>query len=99
MVAPALPQIQQDLGINDNVIGQMVLSIFILAYAFGPLLFGPLSEIYGRIPVLQLANLFFLIFNLVCGFAQTGPQMLVFRLLAGLGGSAPLSMLNPLEKL
>jgi MFS family permease len=42
--------------------------------------------------VLQLANLFFLIFNLVCGFAKTPAQMLVFRFLSGLGGSAPLAI-------
>lgn len=93
MVAPTLPQMKADLNVDSDVLSQMMLSIFILAYAFGPLLFGPLSEVYGRIPVLQLANLFFLIFNLVCGFAQSGTQMLVFRLLAGLGGSAPLSTL------
>lgn len=92
MVAPALPQIAQDLGIHNEVESQMTLSIFLLAYAFGPLFLGPLSELYGRVPVLQLANLVFLVFNLVCGFAQTGPQMLVFRFLAGLGGSAPLAI-------
>lgn len=49
----------------------------VLAYAFGPLFLGPLSELYGRVPVLQLANLIFLVFNLACGFAQTGTQMIV----------------------
>lgn len=80
-----------DLSVSNAVLSQMMLSIFILAYAIGPLFLGPLSEVYGRVPVLQLANLFFLIFNLVCGFSQTEAQMLVFRFLAGLGGSAPLS--------
>ena len=92
MVAPALTDMSRDLGVSNTVESQMMLSIFILAYAFGPLLLGPLSEVYGRVPVLQLANLFFLVFNLVCGFAQTSAQMLVFRFLAGLGGSAPLSI-------
>ena len=92
MVAPALPQMAEDLNIHNTVLKQMMLSIFILAYAIGPMFLGPLSEIYGRVPVLQLGNLFFLIFNLVCGFAQTGAQMLVFRFFAGLGGSAPLAI-------
>lgn len=91
MVAPALPQMATGLFISNAILSQMMLSIFILAYAIGPLFLGPLSEVYGRVPVLQLANLFFLIFNLVCGFARTEAQMLVFRFLAGLGGSAPLS--------
>ncbi|EMC91832.1 hypothetical protein BAUCODRAFT_152196 [Baudoinia panamericana UAMH 10762] len=92
MVAPALPNMAADLGITNQVLSQMMLSIFVLAYAIGPLFLGPLSEVYGRVPVLQLGNIFFLIFNLVCGFAQTGAQMLVFRFLAGIGGSAPLAI-------
>ncbi|KAK0944155.1 hypothetical protein LTR29_004287 [Friedmanniomyces endolithicus] len=92
MVAPALPRMDADLGITEQVTSQMLLSIFILAYAIGPLVLGPLSEVYGRVIVLQLANLFFLVFNLACGFATTAPQMLVFRFLAGLGGSAPLAI-------
>lgn len=92
MVAPALPQMNQDLGVHNQTISAMMLSIFLLAYAVGPLFLGPLSEVYGRVPVLQLANLVFLIFNLVCGFAQNAAQMLVFRFLAGIGGSAPLAI-------
>jgi len=37
-----------DLGITEQVTSQMLLSIFILAYAIGPLVLGPLSEVYGR---------------------------------------------------
>lgn len=92
MVAPALPDMDRDLGIHNEVLSQMILSIFILAYGVGPLILGPLSEVYGRVIVLQLANGFFLVFNLVCGFAQNGSQMLAFRFLAGLGGSAPLAI-------
>ena len=53
---------------------------------------GPLSEIYGRVPVLQFANLWFLITNTVCGFTQSSGQIIAFRFLAGLGGSAPLAV-------
>ena len=70
----------------------MTLSIFVLAYAIGPLFLGPLSELYGRVYILQLANLFYLAFNLGCGFAQTEGQMIAFRFLSGLGGSAPLAI-------
>jgi len=92
MVAPALPAMDADLGINNEVTSQMILSIFILAYAIGPLFLGPLSEVYGRVPVLQLANLFFLVFNLACGFARNSGEMLAFRFLSGIGGSAPLAI-------
>lgn len=70
----------------------MTLSIFVLAYAIGPLFLGPLSEIYGRVKVLQIANLFYLAWNLGCGFAQSKGQLMAFRFLSGLGGSAPLAI-------
>ncbi|KAL4740006.1 hypothetical protein BDV11DRAFT_204616 [Aspergillus similis] len=92
MVAPALTTLARDLGITDAIESQLTLSIFVLAYAFGPLFLGPLSEIYGRVIILQLANLFYLVFNIACGVAKTKAQMIVFRFFAGLGGSAPLAI-------
>lgn len=92
MVAPALNVIGDDLGINNDIEKSLTLSIFVLAYAIGPLLLGPLSEIFGRVIVIQLANMFFLAFNIGCGFAQTKGQLIAFRFLSGLGGSAPLSI-------
>ncbi|RAK89211.1 putative efflux pump antibiotic resistance protein [Aspergillus costaricaensis CBS 115574] len=92
MVAPALSAISAEFNITDEVISQLTLSVFILAYAVGPLFLGPLSEIYGRVKVLQLANLLYLVFNIGCGVSQTKVQMIVCRFFAGLGGSAPLAI-------
>lgn len=53
---------------------------------------GPLSELYGRVIVLQLSNIFYLFFNLGCGLCHTSSQLIVFRFFAGFGGSAPLAI-------
>ncbi|KAH7055953.1 MFS multidrug transporter-like protein [Macrophomina phaseolina] len=92
MVAPALTSISKDLGVTKEIEEALMLSIFVLAYAIGPLILGPLSEVYGRVLVLQLANAFYLAWNLGCGFAKTPGQMMAFRFLSGLGGSAPLAI-------
>lgn len=92
MVAPAISAISKEFGIVNEVEQQLVLSVFILAYAIGPLILGPLSEIYGRVPVLQLANLFYLVFNIACGVSRNKGEMIAFRFLSGLGGSAPLAV-------
>ena len=92
MVAPALTKIGLDLHITQEIELSLTLSIFILAYAIGPLFFAPLSEMYGRVVVLQLANLFYLVWNIACGFAQTEGQLIAFRFLSGIGGSAPLAL-------
>ncbi|EDR04270.1 MFS polyamine transporter [Laccaria bicolor S238N-H82] len=92
MVAPATEQIATQFGMTSEVLIAMTVSVFVLGYAVGPLFLGPMSEIYGRSRVLQLANLFFLAWNIACGFAQNKSQLIAFRFLAGLGGSAPLSV-------
>ncbi|KAJ4983434.1 major facilitator superfamily transporter [Stagonosporopsis vannaccii] len=92
MISPALASISDEFNITNEVEAQLTLSIFVLAYAIGPLFLGPLSEIYGRVIVLQLSNLFYLAWNLGCGFAQNSGQLMAFRFLSGLGGSAPLAI-------
>lgn len=92
MVAPALSSLARDLHITKEAELELTLSIFVLAYSIGPLFLGPLSEIYGRVIVLQLANLVYLVFNIACGVAQSKGQLIAFRFLAGLGGSAPLAI-------
>ncbi len=86
IVAPAQSSIGTALHIQSEFVLWLCLSIFILAYAFGQFLTGPLSEVYGRYLVLQLANLFYPVFKTACGFAHNTTQMVVFRFLAGLGG-------------
>ncbi|KAG2137983.1 major facilitator superfamily domain-containing protein [Suillus clintonianus] len=92
MVAPAIDQVASAFGINNAVVLALTTSIFVLAFAMGPLCLGPLSEIYGRSRVLQLSNLWYLAFNIGCGFAQSESELLAFRFLAGLGGSAVMSI-------
>lgn len=89
MVTPALDNIGLELGVTGGFMKALIMSIFLLGYAQGPFVLAPLSEMYGRVKVLQYANLIYLIFNTACGFATTRDQMLAFRFLSGIGGSAP----------
>ncbi|KZT02454.1 MFS polyamine transporter [Laetiporus sulphureus 93-53] len=91
MVAPAVFQIGASWGITSSFELSLMVSVFVLAYAVGPLFLGPLSEIFGRTIVLRGANLWYLVWNLGCGFAQNKGQLIAFRFMAGLGGSAPLA--------
>ncbi|KAB8205446.1 major facilitator superfamily domain-containing protein [Aspergillus parasiticus] len=92
MVAPALANMATDLGIRNAVVSQLTLTIFMLAYAIGPLLLGPLSETIGRSPVLLASNVFYLAWTLGCGLARNKAELIAFRFLAGIGGSAPLAV-------
>ncbi|KAL9625347.1 MAG: hypothetical protein Q9160_000410 [Pyrenula sp. 1 TL-2023] len=92
MAAPVLPSIRRDLKIKSEVDTQIVLSIYIVAYTIGSLVFSPLSETFGRVPVLHSTNILFLIFNTVCGFTRSENLMIAGRLLSGLGGSGSLAL-------
>ncbi|KAG8808115.1 hypothetical protein FRC17_004124 [Serendipita sp. 399] len=52
------------------------ISIYVLGFALGPLIFAPLSEVYGRIP---------------CALAPNPTVLILFRFLAGTFGSSPLA--------
>lgn len=89
MLAPALDTLADEFDVKSDIETYLLMSIFLLAYAVGPFVLAPLSEMYGRVVVLQSANMFYLIFNTICGFSTSKEQMLAFRFLSGLGGSAP----------
>ncbi|KAH9893861.1 caffeine resistance protein [Xylariomycetidae sp. FL2044] len=87
MMAPALPLIARELAMTSTE-SVMALSIYLLATAFGPLVIGPLSEVWGREKVLHASNAWFLVWNIVCGFAPTKGVLIAARFLAGFGASA-----------
>lgn len=87
IMAPALTTIAHELDMNSTE-AVMALSIYLLATAFGPLFIGPLSEVYGRQKILHASNVWFLVWNIVCGFARTKEVLIAARFLAGFGASS-----------
>ena len=87
IMAPALSTIATELNMSSTD-SAMSLSIYLLATAFGPLFIGPLSEIYGRQVILHTSNVWFLVWNILCGFANTKGTLIAARFLAGFGASA-----------
>ncbi|KAG2066879.1 multidrug resistance protein 4 [Suillus decipiens] len=91
IMAPGLADVAIKFGITDTTVLVLTLSIFLLSYAIGPLFAAPLSEVYGRVWVLHIGNLFFLSFNLGCALSPNTVSFIVFRFLAGLVGSTPIA--------
>ncbi|KAF9247174.1 multidrug resistance protein 4 [Melanogaster broomeanus] len=91
MMAPGLPALAIKYHITDPTLIGLMLSIFVLSFGLGPLILGPMSEMYGRKWVLHSANLLFLCFNLGCALAPNACSFIVFRFLAGFVGSAPIA--------
>ncbi|KAG6009342.1 hypothetical protein E4U21_002650 [Claviceps maximensis] len=91
ILAPALASMATDLHMTSTE-SVMTLSIYLLATAFGPLFIGPLTEVYGREVVLHGSNIWFLAWNVICGFANTKQLLLVARFMAGFGASSVYSL-------
>lgn len=53
----------------------------------GPLLFAPLSEVYGQLIIYHVCNIGFTAFHAACALANSLPSLIVFRFLAGFFGS------------
>lgn len=84
---PGLPQMKSALN-TSKYITQISLTIYILAMGISQLIYGPLSDKYGRKPVIVLGVFIFLIASLIVSIAQTGGIMLLGRGLQGIGMGA-----------
>jgi len=67
------------------------LSFFVVGFALGPLLWAPLSELYGRQVVYFVTFMAFAAFNAGCAGAQNTWTILILRFLGGSFGSSPLT--------
>ncbi|KMS56761.1 bicyclomycin resistance protein [Sphingobium cupriresistens LL01] len=80
---PALPEIGRDLAIPHPNDRQLIISVYFLGLGFGSLLFGVLSDRYGRKKVLGWAIALFIVSSVACASAQSFTMMLVGRACAG----------------
>ncbi|MEC3912543.1 multidrug effflux MFS transporter [Sphingobium sp. CR2-8] len=80
---PALPEIGRDLAIPHPNDRQLIISVYFLGLGFGSLLFGVLSDRYGRKRVLGWAMALFILSSVACASAQSFVMMLAGRGCAG----------------
>ena len=86
---PALPEAARDLGASIGGM-QMTVSVYILGLAVGQLAYGPLSDRFGRRPVLMAGLVLYALAGLAAAFAPDVHSLIVARLLQALGGCAGL---------
>lgn len=84
---PALPQIASDLGTSIHR-AEVSISIFLVGFAIGQLVCGPLSDRLGRKPVLLAGLLVFVTASVMLAFASSLSELFAWRFLQALGGGA-----------
>lgn len=86
MYLPAFPVIAKNLGASEDHV-QFSLMTFFAGLMLGQLFYGPLSDRFGRKPLIYFGLVAFAIASLGCVFAADARQLSILRFVQGVGGS------------
>jgi len=86
MLVPALPVLATTFG-RDISVAQMTVSLYMVGIACSQIIMGPLSDRFGRRPVLLCGLGLMVAASAGCVFAETLPQLIAARFLQALGGA------------
>lgn len=92
ILAPAVPQVMSEFNSTNKELASFVVSVYVLGYAFGPLIVAPLSELYGRVPLYHACNILFIVFTVACAVSNNLNMLIGWRFLQGTFGSCPLTI-------
>lgn len=84
---PSLPSIGRDFSASMPTV-QLTLLVYLVVFAVFQLVFGPISDRFGRKPTLYIGIVLFLAGSVLCFIAPTIPALILGRVLQGIGGSA-----------
>jgi len=90
----AIPFISARFHITSSYAEVLPISMYLIGYVLGPLLFGPLSETYGRKLIMTSSFLAYTIFTMACALAPNWAALLIFRLLSGINASSPIAVVG-----
>ena len=85
---PAFPAMVRGLNLTDPNQIQYVISVFLAGTGIGALIYGPLSDRYGRKPILLIATIGAAVFSLACSISPDFQMMLAMRFAHGLLAAA-----------
>jgi len=97
MYLPALPVIAEQFGVPAGS-AQMTLSTYILGFALGQLLYGPMADSLGRKPVILGGTLVFAAAAAACAMSQSIDHLIVMRFFHGLAAAAASVVINALMR-
>jgi len=86
---PAISHIGIAINSLDSTDNQLLITMIFLGLGFGQLFFGPLSDSFGRKPIVYMGFGLFAVASAICVFAPSLEIMIIGRILQGIGLSAP----------
>ncbi|CAI6336493.1 unnamed protein product [Periconia digitata] len=94
LAAGATAPMSQHFGVSSETELILPTSIYLVGYVVGPMLWGPLSESYGRKWTMIVSFAVFTIFSIASAVAPNFPALVIFRLFVGAGGSCAISVVG-----
>jgi len=91
--SPAILPVAAEFGVSAEV-GTLGVSLYILGFATGPLIWGPLSELYGRKLPILVATFGFAIFQIAVASAKDLQTVIICRFFGGLFAACPLAVVG-----
>ncbi len=89
ILLPALPVIQDDFSVSNDV-AQLTLSLSMFSIAIGTLVYGPMSDKYGRKPTMLLGIFIAIIGSIFCYLADSIGWLIAGRIIQAFGGAVGL---------
>lgn len=86
---PALPQIAETLSPDNVNRAQLIVTSFVFGMGLGTFVTGPLSDTFGRKPVMLWGSVLYIIGAVVASRAQSLDVLLAARIVQGLGAAGP----------
>ena len=91
-ILPAISNIGEAIKSYDSTDNQLLVTMIFLGLGVGQLFFGPISDSFGRKPVVYVGFTIFLVASIICLVAPSLEIMVIGRILQGIGLSAPRTM-------
>ena len=89
MYLPSLPEISEKLQASPSHV-QLTLSAFLGGFAAGQIVYGPLSDKFGRKPVVLTGFVLYVIATTVCSLAPSIDLLILGRIFQAIGAAAPI---------
>lgn len=87
-----LPALREQFGFSDGSQSVLPATTYLIGFVLGPLVFAPLSEQYGRRPILLSTLCLYILFTMASALAPNWGAFLVFRFLSGTFAAPPMSV-------
>jgi len=86
MVAPLIPKLSSTFGVSSQTIS-LIVPAYMIPYGISTLFYGLLSDRLGRLPIMLVSLIAFVVLTALTATSQSAAAMMVWRLLTGLGAS------------